>query len=71
MAVALRFLSTDVAVMIALPLDTPVTMPFITEATDGALLVQITAGFVALTGNTFAVIVTRFPIRIVLETGVS
>jgi hypothetical protein len=48
--------SAVVTVMVAVPLDIPVTNPVDkTVATDGALLVQVISLFVALAGNTVAI----------------
>ena len=54
-------LSTDVAVIVALPNPTAVIVPLLTVATEGLLEVQVTDLSVASAGNTVAVKVSVWP----------
>ena len=60
-------LSTDVAVIVALPNPTAVIVPSLTVATFVSLEVQLTFLFVASPGNTVAVKVSVSPTAKVVE----
>ncbi len=66
--VAVLLLSTVVTVIVAVPTATAVTTPFVTVATEGSLLDQVTDLFVALDGETVSNNVSVPPIgRVVLD----
>ena len=60
-------LSTDAAVIVALPNPTAVIVPLLTVATEGLLEVQVTDLSVASAGNTAAVKVSASPTAKVVE----
>lgn len=60
-AVQLALFPPAVAVMVAVPMPTPFTLPATTEATEASELVQVMAWSVALLGDTEAVRLTVSP----------
>ena len=60
-AVQLALFPPAVAVMVAVPMPTPFTLPATTEATEASELVQVLAWSVALLGDTEAVRLTVSP----------